>query len=214
MTTLAPAGYGETAVWCQDGVHAVLLLRLKESEQISVYHVASGTQTAFLDCLPIPKLPRLYDCNDSMYVSCEAHAVLVPESLQAVSLCSLPGLDRLTQLVSPELAGAPTSLIHMGWAAQGTLIAIAWQSADMHVVLTIHSGCNGRLHHVLPLQLHNALDSPAGEVLVRAFRFCPDLPMAAIAWRQGAAHIYVALIDLARGIQTLLKRTPHFPFMG
>ena len=98
-----------------------------------------------------------YDRSETQldrYFSSEKQLILVPESEQAVSLCQIPTLDVVAQLIGPMRAGVPASLLTMAWAANGTFIAIAWQEAETEMAVTIHSGSDGSLRHTLPLQQH------------------------------------------------------------
>ena len=211
VTTLATGREVEWALWCEDGIHAVLLHRSKDlhlERQVKVCHVASGMLTGCLKCVSIPAFLHVA-CSQDLHVSCNAQFVLVPATLQTVSLCRLPSLDRVAQLVGPELAGQPATLLGMGWAAHDSLIALAWQAADETIQVTVHSGSDGNLHHTLRLKPQEPLIPKHNyDELFRAFTACPDLPRAAAAWRSGTEDIYVALIDLASGTQTLIKRPP------
>ena len=230
VTTLAPEGWVRWLVWCQDGIHAVLLhVRTKrdfeEEWRIRVWNVASGTLTGSLDCAPFPR-QHLHAANmlpdestAEMLVPSEAQAILVPQSAKVISLCKLPCLHKVAHIIGPDLDGAPTVLNGMGWAARGSLIALAWQAADNATVVTVHAGSDGSLHYTLRLEPHIAEEyDPEPNLRESGFRFvlryrfpgafavCPDLPRAAIAWSFGDYIIHVALIDLANGTQITLKR--------
>ena len=211
VTRLASGGELRWAAWCPDGVHVVLLHSIGGSQKqqaIKVWNVPSAKVTGFRGCAAIPQLPRHNGEGsvEEMFVSYEAQAVLVPESLQIVSLCRLPSLDRMAQLACPQVADAPTSLVSMGWAAHGSLIAIAWQAADATIVVTVHSGSDGRLHHTLEFKPQTPQARPNGGIALKAFTACPDLPRAAAAWSRGDDYTHFILINLTDGMHTILKR--------
>ena len=197
------------AAWCADGIHvATLQADQWGEERISVCHVESGNQIACLDCMTMPRWfgGEIAACEAGMYISSKAGGVLVPESPQAVSLCRLPSLEKVAQLVSPEVANvndAPTELYSMGWAGHGSHIAIAWHAwCDRRKVVTIHSGCDGSLLHTLRVPLSRYEDT----WWCMDFTVCPDQPLAAAAWRSDDADII--LMHLATGTLTGLLR-PH-----
>ncbi len=208
--------------WCSDGLHALVLftsMTNRHQQQFRVYHVASGRLTASLTCVATPIVQRIvYDVEafpTGMYMSCKAQAILVPESLQAVSLCRLLSLTRLARLDAPELSGKPTSLLRMGWADHDHYIVMVWQAVSCEVVVTVHSGSDGSLHHMLFLKPHDPDRPPmtqGGGTVLKAFTPNPGYPVAAIAWLSGMDEIHVALIDLTCGTQQLLQRPPAWSF--
>ena len=201
-------------VWCADGIHAAMLQAMKEGfcyRRISVCHVASGMQTASLNCDPtgkaIPRQGRAAQRDSAeMYVSCNAKAILFPESLQAVSLCRLPSLERVAQLVSPEVAGVmdePPELYSMGWAAQGSLIAICWHwhsvATDGRHCVTVYAAPDGCLLHTLLVPV-----SGTDHWYDLGFSVCPDQPLAAVLGRNDDSD--VVLVRLDSGMLQGLKR--------
>lgn len=157
-TDLSPGGDAIWAVWCADGLHAAVLQATKgpdglRKQQICIRNVESGRQTASLDCYDKPRagyalsiaLGNYCRHHPAMYVSGSAEAVLVSESAQVVSLCRLPSLEKVAALVRPEVAGVPGEILSMGWAAQGSLIAIAWQFADVMLAITAPLGLRWEL---------------------------------------------------------------------
>ena len=194
--------------WCRDGIHAVLLQITGRGEgsrqHISVYHVPSGTETASQACAGEPDLD--WKENSDGYVPPGADSVLVPASPCAVNLCRLPGLDRVAQLAGPHEAGVPATLINMGWAAQGSLIAIAWVTSriELSAAVTVHSGLDGQLLHTLYPELQIPEENMGGFTFL-AFGVCPDQPAAAIAWKVDSCS-FVLLINLATGTCTALRR--------
>ena len=125
----------EWAVWCADGLHALMLVTPdvhRQAQQMRVWHVTSGTLTASLGCCRIPTVFRTVDseepCPMDMYVSCKRQTVLIPESLAAVSLCKFPGLARVAQFDSPVVGGEAATLVSLGWAHHGCLIVMVWEA--------------------------------------------------------------------------------------
>ncbi len=206
---------GRTA-WCSDGLHAVVLFiskRNRDQQQIRVYHVASGRLTASLACVATPVVQRLMYLSENlskeMHMSCKAQAVLVPESVQSVSLCRLPSLARLARIDAPKPSGKSTGLLRLGWADDGRCIVMVWQAKSWEVVVTVHSGLDGSLRRMLRLEPHDPDRPPETEgecMVLKAFTANPEYPVAAIAWLSGMDDIHVALIDLTCGTQKLLQR--------
>ncbi len=94
------------------------------------------------------------------------------------------------------LAGNPAAICSMGWAAHGSLIAIAWQ-ARLEILVTIHAGSDGCLHRTVRLEPRNpARQMPWTERdLFHTFAACSDQPIVAVAWENAGFH-YVAIINL------------------
>ena len=209
--TLGIGGGVSWVVWCPDGVHAVLLDSSLPHAALSVFHVPSRRLTASLGCIRAPDLGRNPldnipgEHSPGMYVSCEARAALVPVSLQAVSLCKLPGLDTLAQLVGPTAAGKAMEFLCMGWAAGGSLIAITWRQAHSALAVTVYSGSNGDLCHTLSIQATPPYSPQGNKFSLQGFAVCPDQPAAAIAWRDWPRN-YVVHLNLATGTHVYLKR--------
>ena len=184
------------------------MLRLPEDRegrvtmQISVCDVASGRLTESRRCQVMP-MRGVLDAEDTwtMLVSSTAHAVLVPESQQAVSLCQLPSLDVVAQLVGPAVAGAPATLVSVAWAAHGSLVAILWHAADLNVTLTVHSGFDGTLLRTLWLGQH----APEMKDSFHTLAACSSQPFAAVIW-SSQELIHVVLMDLATGTHRFLRR--------
>ncbi len=87
VTAFAAEGKLGWAVWCHDGEHAVMLLRLtrpsgEPQQQMRICHVASGTLIASRNCVPLPTIGN----DPDTYVSLEAKAALFPESSQVISI--------------------------------------------------------------------------------------------------------------------------------
>ena len=126
------------AVWCGDGIHAVLLQITNDGEaqrqrHIGVYHVASGTLITSRACVDVPGMCK-EEAFAERYVPSGAEVALVPASLHAVILCRLPSLEEVAQLASPVMVG---ELVSMGWAAKGSLIALAWHLFIADVAVTV-----------------------------------------------------------------------------
>ncbi len=140
-----------------------------------------------------------------MWVSCKADSVLVPVSLQSVSLCRVPSLDLVAQLDAPMPAGNPAAICSMGWAAHGSLVAIAWQ-AHQEILVTIHSGSDGRLHRTVRVESYipAELNPSTRRDFFHDSAACSDQPAAAVAW-QNANVNHVAIISLATGTQTIVE---------
>ncbi len=211
VTTLAAEGKLQWVAWCHDGEHAVLLLSFdrpfgEPQQQLRTCHVASGTLVASLACFPIPTMGH----GDDTYVSLEAKAALLPETLQIVSICRLPGLNKIAQITAPEQAAESASLLCMGWADHGRLIVALWQATDSEIVVTVHSGSDGLLLHMLQYiasPYHaSQFSNPHDARMFRAFAANHHEAAAAIAWRKDSFTIGVALIDLTSGTQKLLER--------
>ncbi len=209
--SLAPKGKLQWLAWCSDGLHAVMLLisdtfSEQQWQQLRVYHVASCTLAASLDC-KCPDVPRCRTYPKEMYVNQiagGARAVLVPYSQHNVSLCSLPSLSKKAELMIPELAGQPARVLHMGWADHDSHIAIVWQSTDQvssELVVTVYSGLEGNLHqsHHIKLQVWDL--GCVVPNMFQAFVTNPNKAAAAIAWLDRAGDVYVVLIDLVSGMQ-------------
>ncbi len=208
----------EWAVWCGDGLHALMLVTPaahRDAQQMRVWHVPSGTLTASLGCCRIPIVFRKVDseeaCPVDMYMSCKRQTALIPESQTAVSLCKLPGLDRIAQFIGPEVDGEAATLLSLGWADHGCLIVTVWQARQSGdaVVVMVHSGSDGSLCHTLcfkpndPDGLTPLLDRHA----VDAFSVCLDGPAAALAWRHDLYCLsHLAVIDLTVGTKRLLHQ--------
>ncbi len=171
------------SVWHGDSLHVVLLHYIPRppvQAQIAVYHAASGKLTALLDCITLPHagIP-LHMYAAGRYVSCKVDSVLVPVSQRSVSLCRGPSLDLVAQLNAPMPARTPATICSMGWAAHGSLIAIAWQ-AELEVLVTVHSG---RLHRTVRIESlipAKQMRSTGGD-LFQTFAACSDQPAAAVA---------------------------------
>ena len=199
--------------WCKDGLHAVLLYHHAGKECISVCHVESGTMLASRKCgfdFMWGSDPE-QDSAES-FVSFEADAVLVPDSLQVISLCRLPSLETVAQLIGPEEAGEATELLSTGWAAQGSLIAAAWLAEDSSMAVTVYSGIDGSLCSTIFLEHHIVLqDSPffkaglSSKIMFEGLATCPSQPAAAVAWISSRGN-FVILLDLVLGTQTALQR--------
>ena len=198
--------------WCIDGIHAVLLQVIKGSccindpVRISVCHVPTGTQIASLNCNARPKgtIGSWSHGEDSaeMYVSSEAEAVLVPQAPQIVSMCRLPSLEKIAQLNAPEAASggnAPAAMHSMGWAAHGSLIAIAWHAAEGHNAVTVFSGSDGSLLHTF-----HVLQSEDCSEGFTEFTVCPDQPLAAAGCSRNYSE--TVLLHLDSGAVTALRR--------
>ena len=197
--------------WCGYGIHAVLLQITAfgggtRQQQISVYHVASGTATRSRACFFLPDVDGPDgEASTERYVTSGANAALVPASSRGVILCRLPGLEQVAHLVSPVVAGVPTTLVSMGWAAQGCLIAIAWLTSAKGMAVTVHSGSDGQLLHTLHPKPRTLRELRWGVIRFQAFGLCPDQPAAAVAWTINA-HSFVYLLSLTRATCTPLKR--------
>ncbi len=184
-----------------------------KTQRMRVCHVASGTLTASLECVGIPIIPEsaqiVKPYRMEMYMPCKATAVLVPESLQVVSLRRLPSLDSMAQIAAPEFGGRPASLLCMGWADHGGLIVVVWEAADAEVVVTVHLALSGasmqQMLHLTPHDPRHPISHNTGILI--AFAASPNDPAAAIAWQSGGSNIHVALIDLACGTQKMLQRS-------
>ncbi len=183
-----------------------------ERQELRVCHVASGTVTASLECVGIPIIPKMAHSVPAFpmecYMPCNAQAVLIPESLQVVSLRRLPCLDSMAQIAAPEIGGQSASLLCMGWAGQDSLIVSVWEAADEEVVVTVHLALSGTsLQHMLRLKPHDPQDPIFNdEGVLKAFAASPFDPIAAIAWQSGGSDIHVALLDLTCGTQKILQR--------
>ncbi len=174
--------------WCGNGVHAVLLQSTFHGQQISVWHVPSGMKRVCLDCFTMTMLDDEHSSAE-MYVSPELDRVLVPLSLTSLRMCSLPSLEQTASFAGPN--AAPSILLNMGWAANGSLIAVVWHTDDCQWAVTVHSGFDGSLYRTI------YLGEPGKHEIFKAFAACPDQPMAAVAWWSGDTH--VVLLDLDAG---------------
>ncbi len=103
----------------------------------------------------------------------------------------------------------------MDWADHGRLAVAIWQATDAEIVVTVHSGSDGTLLHMLQCtalpyyesEHSNSEDADPQDVGVfRAFAANHHNPAAAIAWRKDSATICVALVDLTSGTKMLLQR--------
>ncbi len=196
------------SVWHGDGLHVILLHSTAGplgQAQIRVYHAASGALTGLLDCSFLPDKDKTWHAESAgRYVSCKTDSVLVPVSQRFVSLCRVPSLALVAQLDAPMQAGKPADFCSMGWAAHGSLIAVAWQALQ-ELIVTIHSGSDGRLHQTVRIESHTPEQTPSkGRDSFHAFAACSDQPTAAVAW-QNAGVNYIAIINLATGTQTFVE---------
>ncbi len=199
MTSMVLGDKGLRAIWiywCGDGVHAVLLQPTHSGQQISVWHVPSGMKRKCLDCAGIPTLGD--EPSADTYVSLGAHRVLVPVTVQSVTLCSLPSLAQTGRFEGSEAAVEPSFLVCMGWAANGSLIAVVWLTSDCRGAVTVHSGFDLSLYRTI------YLGDPDKDKSFQAFAACPDQPTAAVAWSSDDVHD-TTLLNLDAGTTFALQ---------
>ena len=193
------------AEWCSDGLHAIVLL----PQQMAVVLVPSGRLVASHDFIDIFRDQRR--CSKK-YVSLEAQAVLVPMSLDVVSLRTLPSLQERAQLSDPTPEGARSTLSEMGWADHGSLVVVAWwvHGSPTAMTVSVHSSCDGVCCQSVPLDCIeppvNPADNDSWSMGSLIFSACPDQALAAVA---SSASGWIVLLDLATGAKKLVRERDH-----